>query len=110
MTNSDKAGELEKPATAAGQTGFALLYALLPFLKKEPAYAPDTIDYGYGYKGRKLCDGRYVLEKDGTNRAIDLESHNFTWDPDDVYYGDCIAPSAKALDKIAKSAMAVRGV
>jgi hypothetical protein len=102
--------EVKANTEAAGRTGFALLYTLFPFLKKEPEYAPDSIDYGHGYAGRKLIDGRYVLEKIGTKLAVDLKSPSLMWAPGTQFYQDCIADSAKELNSKAKRAMAGRGV
>ena len=87
-----------------------LLYSTKLIKKQEP-YAPDFIEYGYGYRGRKLLDGRYVLEKEGEDEALDLVSHRcHKWPAHSEFYTDCMAPNAKALNKIAKKALARRGI
>lgn len=78
----------------------------------EHIIVPDIIDIGYGYQGRKLCDGRYVLEQTDSHskQAVDLVHGQFSWPPSSAYYGDCIANNAQDLIKRAKRALSEKGI
>lgn len=78
--------------------------------RSEPNYAPDIIEYGHGYQGRKLSDGRYVLEKKFSNRVIDLKDFSHSWSSRSVFYSDCTAKDAHTLDILAKLFLAGKGL
>jgi hypothetical protein len=81
-----------------------------PYQPETIDYQPETIDYGYGFVGRRLTDGRYVLERYGKTDAYDLLSPHHKWEPGTVYYRDCIAKNAAALDASVKRVLAIQGI
>lgn len=68
------------------------------------------IDYGDKFRGRKLINGGWVLERRGSERAIDLCSPTCTWSPSSTYYGECIAKDLKSFKPLAENALSIWGV
>ena len=75
-----------------------------PFRRGGAVDSPNIVEYGHGIRGRKLINGKYVLEETGTGYGLDLKVPGLRWSKGTRFYKDCIS-TKKRLDRRIKSIM-----